>query len=89
MSALTLAGAARRSKVEGVAHVGHIGRVNTGQCHGTIRMADGREVWFHRGDMRDGTAFNALVRGDAVAFELLDDRISGARALAVRRTTSA
>jgi cold shock CspA family protein len=64
---------------------GHIVRLSTGQCHGTIRMADGREVWFHRSDVRVGAAFNDFVVGDPVTFELLEDRISGARALHVQR----
>ena len=69
----------------GMSDRGHIVRMYTGQCHGFIRMADGREVWFHRSDMRERAAFNDFVVGDAVAFELLEDRISGARALGVRR----
>ena len=64
---------------------GHIVRLSTGRCHGTIRMADGREVWFHRSDMRERAEFNDFVVGDSVAFELLEDQISGARALRVRR----
>jgi len=72
----------------GVSDCGHIVRLYTGQCHGTIRTADGREVWFHRGDLAERTAFNDFVVGDSVAFELLEDQISGARALRVRRNQS-
>jgi len=72
------------AQATGVSECGQIVRLNTGQCHGTIRMADGREVWFHRSDMSERAAFNEFVIGDPVAFELVEDRISGARALRVR-----
>ena len=72
----------------GVSDRGHIVRLYTGQCHGTIRMADGREVWFHRSDMSERAAFNHFVVGDSVTFDLLEDRISGARALRVRPNQS-
>jgi hypothetical protein len=68
---------------------GQIVRLFTGQCHGTIRTAGGREVWFHRSDMSESAAFNNFVVGDSVIFDLLEDRISGARALRVRPTPSA
>lgn len=64
---------------------GRIARILVGQCHGFIRLSDDREVFFHRSDMRTGTAFNDLEIGDAVAFELLEDAVSGARALRVAR----
>jgi len=64
---------------------GRIVRLCTGQCHGTIRMADGRDVWFHRSDMAERATFNDFRVGDSVMFELREDRISGARALRVRR----
>jgi hypothetical protein len=35
--------------------------------------------------VREGTSFNAFVVGDAVTFELLEDTLSGARAVGVRR----
>jgi len=54
-----------------------------GQGHGFIRLANGREVFFHRADVRDGLSFNAFAVGDRVIFELLEDRISGPRALSV------
>jgi len=68
---------------------GQIVRLFTGQCHGTIRTAGGREVWFHRSDMSERAAFNNFVVGDSVIFDLLEVRISGARALRVRPTRSA
>ena len=56
-----------------------------GQSHGFIRLTDKSEVYFHRADLQDGTAFNDLRIGDAVKFELLEDSVSGARALSVVR----
>jgi cold shock CspA family protein len=73
----------------GVRDRGHIVRLFTGQCHGTIRTTDGREVWFHRSDMSEPAAFNNFVVGDSVIFDLLEDRISGARALRVQPNQSA
>jgi cold shock CspA family protein len=54
-----------------------------GQGHGFIRLASGREIFFHRSDMREGTSFNALAVGEHVRFELLEDPVSGPRALCV------
>jgi len=56
-----------------------------GQGHGFVRLASGREVYFHRSDLEDGTAFNDFAIGDPVSFELLEDAVSGARALRVKR----
>ena len=55
-----------------------------GQGHGFIR-ANGRDVFFHRSDVREGTSFNDLTVGDPVSFELLDDHVSGPRGLRVER----
>lgn len=63
---------------------GRIARLLFGQCHGFIRLDD-REIFFHRADVRAGTAFNELQVGEAVAFELIEDAVSGARALRIRR----
>lgn len=63
---------------------GQIVRINAGQSHGFIRAADNREVFFHRSDTTWGT-FNQLLVGDTVAFELIEDRVSGPRATAVRK----
>ena len=67
----------------GVVTQGRIVRLLVGQGHGFIRMTGEREIFFHRSDVLDGTSFNTLVVGCAVQFELLDDKISGARALRV------
>ncbi len=63
---------------------GRIAKILVGQGHGFVRLRD-RKVFFHRSDARGGTAFNELQVGDRVTFELLDDPVSGARALDVRR----
>ena len=44
-----------------------------------------REWKFHRGDVAEGTPFNEFAVGDKLSFELLEDKFSGPRALAVRR----
>ncbi len=61
-------------------------RLVVGQGHGFIRLPEGRKVFFHRGDLQDGTRFNDLRVGDRVTFELLDDAVSGPRALHVALT---
>jgi cold shock CspA family protein len=58
-----------------------------GQGHGQIRRRDGQTIFFHRADLKEGTSFNDLQVGDLVAFELLDDRVSGPRALRVCRSS--
>jgi cold shock CspA family protein len=58
-----------------------------GQGHGFIRLRDDRDIFFHRGDLGEGTRFNDLDIGVAVTFELLEDAVSGARALSVKRKT--
>lgn len=67
----------------GVPDTGRIVKLFVGQGHGSIRLADGREIYFHRSDLRDGTSINDFSVGDLVTFERLDDRVSGARALGV------
>ncbi|PYQ98966.1 MAG: hypothetical protein DMF95_03875 [Acidobacteria bacterium] len=66
---------------------GRIVRIHSGQSHGFILDADSREVFFHRSDTSWGT-FNTLLVGDTVAFELIEDRVSGPRATGVRREVS-
>lgn len=63
-------------------------RINAGQSHGFILDAESREVFFHRTDTTWGT-FNTLLVGDTVAFELIEDRVSGPRATRVRKGNSA
>src|SRR5262245_37744681 len=69
----------------GPVSTGRIAKLLIGQSHGFIRLADSREIYFHRSDLEDGTSFNDLTIGDVVSFELLEDAVSGARALRVRR----
>jgi len=69
----------------GIRAVGRIVKLFMGQCYGFVRLSDAREIYFHRGDLGEGTAFCELNVGDSVVFELFDDRISGARALQLRR----
>ena len=68
---------------------GRIIRLLVGQSYGFIRGPRGREVFFHRADVGDATAFNALSVGDTVDFQLIDDAVSGARAIGVKRRESA
>jgi hypothetical protein len=69
----------------GIPEMGRIVKLFVGQGHGFIRMANDREVYFHRADVQEGTSINDFAIGDVVAFERLDDAVSGARALRVRR----
>jgi hypothetical protein len=70
---------------KGVPDTGRIVKLFVGQGHGIIRLADDREIYFHRADMKEGTSINDVSVGDVVSFDRLDDRISGARALHVVR----
>jgi cold shock CspA family protein len=89
----TRASAARSGKASGPPALrgqrtnGRIARLLVGQGHGFIRLTDERQVFFHRADVVDGTAFNDLRAGDPVTFELFEDAVSGARALRVGRRT--
>ena len=67
----------------GPSRTGRIATLFIGQGHGFIRLADDREVFFHRSDVRDGTSFNEFAVGDTVKFELLEDNVSGPRAVHV------
>jgi cold shock CspA family protein len=69
----------------GIRSGGRIVSLQVGQGHGFIRLADHRDVFFHRSDVRDGNSFNDFAVGDAVLFELYDDAVSGPRALDVQR----
>jgi cold shock CspA family protein len=67
----------------GTPSAGRIVALYIGQSHGLIRLADARDVFFHRSDLRDGVSFNDLAVGDRVTFELLEDKVSGPRAVQV------
>ena len=84
-AAKTTSKAARPTDPRGKPVNGKIVKILVGQGHGFIRLSDKREVYFHRADLSEGTAFNDLQPGDAVTGELLEDAISGARAVRVAR----
>ena len=63
---------------------GRVVRMLYGQSYGLIRMADRRDVFFHRKDAR-ASLFNNLTVGDAVGFELIEDELTGPRAVRVHR----
>ena len=69
----------------GTASTGRIVKLLIGQGYGFIRMATGREIYFHRSDLEEGISFNDFAPGDSVSFELLEDDVSGARALKVKQ----
>ena len=75
--------AGRQAERRGTPSSGRIVTLFIGQSHGFIRLANGREVFFHRSDVREGASFNEFAVGDTVKFELLDDNVSGPRALQV------
>ena len=70
------------NELRGTPTTGRIAKIMVGQGHGFIRSGS-REIYFHRADLQEGTMFNALQVGDNVKFELLEDNVSGARALKV------
>jgi len=78
-------GTPRPAERRGTAAVGRLVKLMIGQGHGFIRLGSGREIYFHRSDLEEGTAFNDFTIGDVVVFELLEDPVSGARALRVKR----
>lgn len=78
----------RPAERRGAPSSGRIVTLFIGQGHGFIRLANDREVFFHRSDVREGMSFNDFAVGDAVAFELLEDDVSGPRALRIERRQS-
>jgi len=72
----------------GTAASGRVVQLRVGQGDGFIRTKT-RDVYFHRADLDEGTAFNALHVGDRVTFALVEDAISGARAIRVARVKRA
>ena len=77
--------ATRPTDLRGRPATGRIRSLLVGQGHGQIRLRDGLVIFFHRADLQEGTDFNDLQIGDSVTFELVDDRVSGPRALRVCR----
>jgi cold shock CspA family protein len=76
--------AIRQYQLHGTRGGGRIARLFIGRGYGFVRLADNREIYFHRADIREGISFNDLSVGDAVTFELFEDRISGPRALQLK-----
>lgn len=70
---------------QGPPRSGPIVKLVLGQGHGFIRLADGRSVFFHRSDLREGIRFGDLTVGEILTFEVLEDPISGPRALRIER----
>jgi cold shock CspA family protein len=77
----------KASEARGVPGRGRIVRLLIGQGHGFIRLANDNEAFFHRSDLREGTSFNEFAVGDTVKFELLEDHVSGPRAVQVERAS--
>jgi cold shock CspA family protein len=73
----------RPAERRGTPSSGRIVTLFIGQGHGFIRPTNDRKVFFHRSDLREGTSFNDFAVGDTVRFELLEDEVSGPRALRV------
>lgn len=63
---------------------GRVVKLLVGQGYGYIRHRQ-EDIYFHRSDVEESTGFNGLKVGDAVTFELLEDAVSGARALRVAK----
>lgn len=80
--------AGRPAERRGMPSAGRIVTLFVGQGHGFIRLPNGRDVFFHRSDVHEGTSFNTFAVGDAVMFELLEDHISGPRALRIEQRRS-
>jgi cold shock CspA family protein len=70
---------------DGTPAKGRVTQLRVGQCDGFIRLSTERQVYFHRADLREDTSFNALTVGDVVKFDLIEDAVSGARAIRVTR----
>ena len=83
----TRRGGARERPAErrGVPDRGRIVKLYIGQGYGFIRPGDERDIYFHRGDLEEGTSINDYQVGDLVSFERVEDLISGPRAHCVRR----
>ena len=74
-----------RKEITGTPSQGKISQLAHGMGQGYIRTSGDRVIFFHRSDTEEDV-FNALHVDDGVSFELIDDRVSGARAIRVRKT---
>ena len=75
---------AAATSVRGRATTGTVTQLTHGRLCGVIRSADGQDVFFHGRDL-EGSRYNDMELGGVVSFELIDDRVSGARAAKIRR----
>ena len=73
-----------RQDPRGRASTGKVAAITRGRADGFIRDQNGDRLYFNRRDVLD-EAFNSLEVGDAVAFEIIEDKVSGHRATRVAR----
>jgi cold shock CspA family protein len=73
------------AQATGTPATGCVTKLVRGLGQGYIRLDDRRSVFFDRRDLADGD-FNDVIIGETVDFELIEDRVSGPRALRVRKT---
>jgi len=80
----SIKGRAKGEKVDqrGLPTTGRVARILYGQSFGFIRIDEGRDVFFHRKDVFGGR-FNDLSVHDHVALELIEDALTGPRAVRV------
>jgi cold shock CspA family protein len=77
-------GRAKGEKVDqrGLPTTGRVARILYGQGFGFIRIDERRDVFFHRKDVFGGM-FNELSVDDGVTLELIEDALTGPRAVRV------
>jgi cold shock CspA family protein len=80
--------AGRPTERHGTPSSGRIVTLLVGRGHGFIRLTSGRQVFFHRSDVLEGSSFSEFAVGDRVTFELLEDDVSGPRGLRIERRQS-
>lgn len=73
-----------KPELRGRVMTGRIVRIVRGQGHGFIRDEAGRTVFFHRSDVPKAR-FNDLAVDDHIACEVIEDDVTGPRALNVRK----
>ena len=62
---------------------GRVTELSRGRLCGVIRASDGLNVFFHARDL-DEAKYNDVEVGESVSFEIIDDKVSGPRAVRVR-----
>jgi cold shock CspA family protein len=76
--------AAQPQEVRGRPSTGRIATITRGRGDGFIRERSGERLYFNRRDVI-GQGFNDLDVGDAVTFEVIEDHVSGHRAIRVAK----